>query len=169
MVVGYLRNFQRLIIGDGDIPAVIDGRGIDDRITFVFGEPCGDLAFARRECSFRKRYIGALGNDIAPIGTHVMLQFFGACEDAGLRLNAETPEAPKVERPETCQPAEIDGMPVRELEGGFGRYRRSDVHGSIYIDFEYTEGADVMSLTVKQWRSFMVELIHTSQKLGVNL
>ena len=95
--------------------------------------------------------------------------FFGACEDAGLRLNAETPEAPKVERPETCQPAEIDGMPVRELEGGFGRYRRSDVHGSIYIDFEYTEGADVMSLTVKQWRSFMVELIHTSQKLGVNL
>ena len=73
------------------------------------------------------------------------------------------------EVPKITQPVVYDGMTVREIEGGFGRYRRSDVHGSIYIDFEYTEGADVISLTDKQWRSFMVELIHASQILGVSL
>ena len=92
-------------------------------------------------------------------------EFFGACEDMGLDLGKdETPEEQKI-----TQPVVYDGMTVREIEGGFGRYRRSDVHGSIYIDFEYTEGADVISLTDKQWRSFMVELIHASQILGVTL
>lgn len=92
-------------------------------------------------------------------------EFFGKCEDMGLSLGKdETPEEPKI-----TQPVVYDGMTVREIEGGFGRYRRSDVHGSIYIDFEYTEGADVISLTDKQWRSFMVELIHASQILGVEL
>lgn len=102
--------------------------------------------------------------------------FFGACEDAGLRLNAETPEAPKVVTvtkveavPEITRPVVYDGMTVREIEGGFGRYRRSDVNGSIYIDFEYTEGADVMSLTVKQWRSFLVEMDNAAKILGVEL
>lgn len=92
-------------------------------------------------------------------------EFFGKCEDMGLSLGKdETPEEPKI-----TQPVVYDGMTVREIEGGFGRYRRSDVHGSIYIDFEYTEGVDVISLTDKQWRSFMVELIHASQILGVEL
>ena len=92
-------------------------------------------------------------------------EFFGKCEDMGLSLGKdETPEEPKI-----TQPVVYDGMTVREIEGGFGRYRRSDVHGSIYIDFEYTEGADVISLTDKQWRSFMAELIHASQILGVTL
>lgn len=102
--------------------------------------------------------------------------FFGACEDAGLRLNAETPEAPKVVTvtkveavPEITRPVVYDGMTVREIEGGFGRYRRSDVNGSIYIDFEYTEGADVMSLTVKQWRSFLAEMDNAAKILGVTL
>ena len=92
--------------------------------------------------------------------------FFGECEKMGL-MKAEEPEEP--EEPKITQPVVYDGMTVREIEGGFGRYRRSDVHGSIYIDFEYTEGADVISLTDKQWRSFMVELIHASQILGVKL
>lgn len=92
-------------------------------------------------------------------------EFFWKCEDMGLSLGKdEAPEEPKI-----TQPVVYDGMTVREIEGGFGRYRRSDVHGSIYIDFEYTEGADVISLTDKQWRSFMVELIHASQILGVTL
>ena len=92
-------------------------------------------------------------------------EFFGKCEDMGLSLGKdETPEEQKI-----TQPVVYDGMTVREIEGGFGRYRRSDVHGSIYIDCEYTEGADVISLTDKQWRSFMVELIHASQILGVTL
>lgn len=86
---------------------------------------------------------------------------------------AEEPKAVTVakveEVPKITQPVKYDGMTVREIEGGFGRYRRSDVHGSIYIDFEYTEGADVISLTDKQWRSLMVELIHAAEILGVSL
>lgn len=77
---------------------------------------------------------------------------------------AKVEEVPKI-----CQPVKYDGMTVREIEGGFGRYRRSDVNDSTYIDFEYTEGADVISLTVKQWRSLMVELIHAAEILGVSL
>ena len=88
--------------------------------------------------------------------------FFGQCEDMGLKLD-------KQEELKVFQPVKYDGMTVREIEGGFGRYRRSDVHDSTYIDFEYTEGADVISLTDKQWRSFMEELIHAAEILGVKL
>ena len=66
-------------------------------------------------------------------------------------------------------PAMHAGMIIRELEGGFGRYRRSDVHDSTYIDFEYTEGADVISLTVVQWRMFLKELKNAAESLGVSL
>lgn len=66
-------------------------------------------------------------------------------------------------------PAMHAGMTIRELEGGFGRYRRSDVHDSTYIDFEYTEGADVISLTVVQWRMFLKELKNAAESLGVSL
>ena len=92
--------------------------------------------------------------------------FFGECEKMGL-MKADEPEEP--EEPKIYQPVVYDGMTVREVEGGFGRYRRSDVHGSIYIDFEYTEGSDVLSLTVEQWRSFLKELEKSSAILGVSL
>ena len=88
--------------------------------------------------------------------------FFGQCEDMGLKLD-------KQEELKVFQPVKYDGMTVREIEGGFGRYRRSDVHDSTYIDFEYTEGADVISLTDKQWRCLMEELIHAAEILGVSL
>ena len=92
-------------------------------------------------------------------------KFFGMCEDMGLDLGKdETPEEPKI-----TQPVVYDGMTVREIEGGFGRYRRSDVHGSIYLDFEQTVGADVISLTVEQWRSFRKELERAAAILGVEL
>ena len=92
----------------------------------------------------------------------------------------EKPEKPKPEKktvtvtkveevPKITQPVVYNGMTVREIEGGFGRYRRSDVHGSIYIDFEYTEGADVISLTVEQWRRFLEELDNAAKILGVSL
>lgn len=91
-------------------------------------------------------------------------------------VSEKKPEEPKAvtvakveEVQKITQPAKYDGMTVREIEGGFGRYRRSDVHGSTYIDFEYTEGADVISLTDKQWRSLMEELIHAAEILGVSL
>ena len=112
--------------------------------------------------------------------------FFGACEDMGLkmetpekplpvqdlklqpggnyRISVETPEAPKI-----YKPVVYDGMTIREVEGGFGRYRRSDIKDSIYIDFEYAEGLDVMSLTVDQWRGFRAEQMKAAMILGVEL
>lgn len=89
-------------------------------------------------------------------------EFFEACEEMGIKT--EQPEEPKI-----CQPIVYDGMTVREVEGGFGRYRRSDVHGSIYVDFEYTEGSDIISLTVEQWRSFLEELEKSAAILGVEI
>ena len=89
-------------------------------------------------------------------------EFFGACEEMGIKT--DPPEEPKI-----CQPIMYDGMTVREVEGGFGRYRRSDVHGSIYVDFEYTEGSDIISLTVEQWRSFLEELEKSAAILGVEI
>ena len=92
-------------------------------------------------------------------------KFFGMCEDRGRDLGKdEAPEEPKSTKPGVC-----DNMTIREVEGGFGRYRRSDVHGSIYLDFEQTDGADVISLTVKQWRSLREELNRAAAILGVEL
>lgn len=113
-------------------------------------------------------------------------KFFGACEDMGLkmetpekplpvqdlklqpggnyRISVETPEAPKI-----CKPVIYDGMIIREVESLFGRLRRSDVHGSIYLDFEPTDSADVLSYTVDQWRSFFRDLKDCAAILGVEL
>lgn len=103
-------------------------------------------------------------------------------------LKIETKEPEKVEVVETPEPATVKGkivdvmehleiknplqyeeFTVREVEGLFGRYRRSDV-GATYIDFENAEGCvDVMSYTVKQWNAFMKELKRAAQVLGVQL
>lgn len=88
--------------------------------------------------------------------------FFGACEDMGLKV--ETPEQPKI-----SQPVNYDGMTVREIEGLFGRYRRTDVSGRIYIDFEFTDETDVVSFTVEQWRAFRKEQEKSFAILGVTL
>ena len=92
-------------------------------------------------------------------------EFFGKCEDMGLSLGKdEAPEEPKI-----TKPVVFDNMTIREVEGGFGRYRRSDVHDSTYIDFEYTDGCDTISLTVEQWRGFRKELERAAAILGVEL
>ena len=91
--------------------------------------------------------------------------FFGACDDMGLKV--ETPEAPAV--PKVYKPVVYDSLTVREVEGNFGRYRRSDVGGSTYIDFENADGLDTLSLTVEQWRSFRKEQEKAAQVLGVKL
>lgn len=90
-------------------------------------------------------------------------KFFGECEAMGL-LKAETPEQQKI-----CKPVIYDGMIIREVESLFGRLRRSDVHGSIYLDFEPTDFADVLSYTVDQWRSFFRDLKDCAAILGVEL
>ena len=90
-------------------------------------------------------------------------------------IRIETPEANKVEivekpeKPKITQPVQYEQFTVREVEGLFGRYRRSDVT-TTYIDFENVdEGLDVMSYTVPQWRAFIEELKHAAQVLGVEL
>lgn len=89
-------------------------------------------------------------------------QFFGKCKDMGLKV--ETPEQPKI-----SQPVNYDGMTVREIEGLFGRYRRTDVSAKIYIDFEFTDETDVVSFTVDQWRAFRKEQEKSFAILGVAL
>lgn len=88
-------------------------------------------------------------------------QFFGLCDDMGLKLDNEEPKITK--------PVMYNNMTIREVEGAFGRYRRSDVNGSIYMDFEQKDGVDVISLTIEQWRSFREEQEQAALILGVEL
>lgn len=103
-------------------------------------------------------------------------------------LKIETKEPEKVEVVETPEPATVKGkivdvmehleiknplqyeeFTVREVEGLFGRYRRSDIGQETYIDFEPPECVDVISNTLTQWSSFMKELKRAAQVLGVEL
>ena len=77
---------------------------------------------------------------------------------------AETPEAPRI-----TKPVNYDGFNVREVEGNFARYRRSDVGGSTYIDVEIDGGCDTLSYTIEQWRSFRKEHERAAVILGVEL
>lgn len=77
----------------------------------------------------------------------------------------ETPEKPK----QIYNPVKYDGMVIREVEGLFGRYRRSDVGGAVYIDFENAERIDTLSFTVEQWRGFGKEFVKCARILGVEM
>lgn len=76
----------------------------------------------------------------------------------------ETPETPKISKP-----VGYNGMTVREIEGAFGRYRRTDTRESTYIDFEFTEDQDVYSYSLDQWRAFRKEQENAFAILGVEL
>ena len=75
----------------------------------------------------------------------------------------------------TLKPAEIekpmmyDGFTVREVEGSFARYRRSDINEKLYIDVELAEGCDTLSYTVEQWRTLRQEFDRAAAILGVEL
>lgn len=86
----------------------------------------------------------------------------------------EIPEKPvqKIETPETpriTKPVNYGGFNVREVEGNFARYRRSDVGGSTYIDVEIEGGSDTLSYTIEQWRSFRKEHDRAAVILGVEM
>ena len=76
----------------------------------------------------------------------------------------ETPEAPRI-----TKPVNYDGFNVREVEGNFARYRRSDVGGSTYIDVEIEGGSDTLSYTIEQWRSVRKEHDRAAVILGVEM
>ena len=85
-------------------------------------------------------------------------EFFGTCEEMGLTLEKAKKDA---------TPVKYDDMTIREIEGVFGRYRRSDVNGTTYIDFECDDGLDILSLTVNQWIQFREEQEKAFAILGV--
>ena len=97
-------------------------------------------------------------------------EFFGKCKEMGIKticdddVEAKLPEELKI-----TMPVVYDNMTIREVEGIFGRYRRSDVSKGTYIDFEYTEGCDTISLTVGAWRNLLEELNRAAAILGVEL
>lgn len=86
--------------------------------------------------------------------------------EAGQVQIVETPEKPK--KPIT-QPLVYDGMTVREIEGLFGRYRRTDINGLVYVDFENPDRADILSYTVDQWKKLRIEQENAFRILGVEL
>ena len=81
----------------------------------------------------------------------------------------------KVLQPEASKPAKIekptryDGFTVREVEGIFARYRRSDVSEKTYIDVEISDGCDTISYTIEQWKSLLQEFKQAAAILGVEL
>lgn len=97
-------------------------------------------------------------------------EFFGKCEDMGIRINNSDSDVVEVEVPteaEISKPVNYDGFTIRAIQGTFGRYSYSQTR-SAYIDFEDNDGNE-MSMTVEQWRWFLRELHHAAHVLGVNL
>jgi hypothetical protein len=89
-------------------------------------------------------------------------KFFGACDEMGLKM--DKPKQQKI-----TQPVNYDGMMIREVEGLFGRYRRTDIGNATYIDYESKDGADELSMTVEHWKAFIVEIRNAGRILGVEL
>lgn len=89
-------------------------------------------------------------------------EFFGKCEKMGLKT--DKPKQQKI-----TQPVNYDGMTVREVEGLFGRYRRTDIGSATYIDYESKDGADELSMTVEHWKAFIVEIRNAGRILGVDI
>jgi len=104
--------------------------------------------------------------------------FFGS-----VLKDAETPETAKgmkatieartewhpVQEPKITAPVGYDGFTVREVEGSFARYRRSDVSEKTYVDVEIADGCDTISYTVEQWRNIRKEFQRAAVILGVEI
>lgn len=73
------------------------------------------------------------------------------------------------DKPNITKPVNYDGMIVREVEGEFARYRRTDVNGNTFIDVEFPDGCDTISFTVGQWGDFRKEHNKAALILGVEL
>ena len=86
----------------------------------------------------------------------------------------ETPEAAKeqlmeqIRESKICKPLQYEDFIVRSIERNFGRYSRTDTGAGVYIDFE-SKTCDMLSMTVDDWKGFMVELKRAALVLGVDL
>jgi hypothetical protein len=128
------------------------------------------------------RYLKDEGYKV-PEQTHADLKAYAKIKLPELYARLLVNDMPaKVETPETITigkyielpkidpaPAMCSGMTVREVEGNFARYRRSDVGGSTYIDVEIEDSSDTLSYTIEQWRSFRKEHDRAAVILGVEM
>lgn len=107
-------------------------------------------------------------------------EFFGKCEDMGLKT--EAPEEPKLCYQDEItawegdqitehifKPVVYDGMAVRAVEGDFGSYHYQEINGKKWIDYDDKEVANQLSMTVEQWRGFLKEIRKAALILGVEL
>ena len=83
--------------------------------------------------------------------------FFGACKDMGLKMDAQ----------KITKPVVFDGFTIRAVSGVYGRYSYSETR-SAYIDYEDNDGNE-LSMTLEQWRGFLDELNHAARVMGVEL
>jgi hypothetical protein len=83
------------------------------------------------------------------------------CDDD---VETKLPEEPKI-----TKPVGYDGFAVRAVEGDFGSYHFQEINGKQWIDYDDKEYANQLSMTVEQWRGFLVEIRKAALVLGVEL
>lgn len=107
-------------MGDGFLAAVVGGGRIDAGGTVVLGEPSSDGALFLLEKALGECDIGALGDQLAPILAHIVLEFLATRKDehtAGLAIQTMDHED-GVARMLTTYVGAQDGE-----RGGLGRLR----------------------------------------------
>ena len=97
-------------------------------------------------------------------------QFFTACEDMGLmKQNEKIVFAPDGEHiMKIQQPLRYEGFTVTAIKRDYGRYERSELSGTEYLDFEANDGEEI-SMPVESWKAFLKELKEAAKVLGVDL
>ena len=78
-------------MGDGFLATIVGGGREDAGDAVVLGEPGGDGALRLVEDALGESNIGALGDQLAPIFAHIVLEFFATGKDehaAGLAIQA---------------------------------------------------------------------------------
>ena len=81
---------------------------------------------------------------------------------------AEEYKREQAEKQKITKPVNYDGFEVLAVKREFGRYSRQDTTHGTYIDYT-SHGGDELSMTVKQWREFLVEIKYAAQVLGVDI
>ena len=66
------------------------------------------------------------------------------------------------------QPLRYEGFTVTAIKKDYGRYEKSELSGTEYLDFEANDGEEI-SMPVKSWKAFLKELKEAAKVLGVDL
>ena len=92
-------------------------------------------------------------------------------EEAAVEAGPEKPEetemaekTEKAEEPKICEPLMFDGMEACGWKCASGRFYSS---GNGFIDFD--NGIDSLSMTVEDWKVFLMDLMKASSAMGIDL